>query len=123
MNNDLQGSRNRLLKLIFLHILTLILGLILLYYLQLSNKLASFAIGWAVGTLNLLLIWVFWDLAFKKKFIALLVLIIVLKYAFLAVLIYKLTTLSWLDPLVLAAGLLSLVGTVTVFSLVRPLRS
>lgn len=123
MNNDLHGSRNRLLKLIYLHAVTLILGIILLYYLELSHKFASYAIGWLVGTLNLLLIWIFWDLAFKKKFIALLVLIIVLKYAFLAVLIYKLTTLSWLDPLVLAAGLLSLVGTVTVFSLVRPLRS
>lgn len=123
MKIELFASRNRLLKLLLLHVLTLVLGLFLLYYLELSSKLASFAIGWGIGTLNLVLIGLFWALAFKKKFIALLVLIIVLKYAFLAILIYKLTTLSWLDPLVLASGLLSLVGTVTVFSLVRPLRS
>jgi len=96
----------------------LFMSLSLIIFLAWGKVLAiSFACGWVIAMVNLFLIWALWRLVFQKKLIALVVVIIVLKYAILGLVTYKLIKASWLNPLGFAMGLLSNVLAITIFAL------
>lgn len=68
----------------------------------------SFASGGLVVAANFILLGLGWNLVFRKKLIALSVLIIVFKYAILGIIIYQLVKQNWLLPLWFAAGVASI---------------
>jgi hypothetical protein len=73
-----------------------------------QHQASSFAIGASLVSLNLFSHYFAWNLIFKKKFIALGVVIIVFKYAFLGLIVYLLSLISWIVPAYVALGLATL---------------
>ena len=69
----------------------------------------SCLIGGGIMLLNLLGIYLLWHLIFSKKSIALAVFVIIFKYLILGVVLWNLSSISWLKPLGLVAGLSTLV--------------
>jgi hypothetical protein len=90
-------------------ILILAIGSLALFFSETRHGVSSFASGGFVITLNFILLGAGWNLIFRKKLIALSVLIIVFKYAILGVIIYHLVKQNWLSPFWFAAGIASIV--------------
>lgn len=87
-------------------ILSAVITLLLWFY---SYETQAF--NFAVGSLVMLALYfsnaLVLEWVFKKKHVALALLVIVCKYAILAVIIYRLVRLNQLDPLFFAMGVLS----------------
>ncbi|WP_413289492.1 hypothetical protein [Bdellovibrio sp. HCB337] len=86
-------------------ILVLAIGCGLLWLAGMQQKISSFAIGGLIVTGNFILLGLGWGVVFRKKLIALPVLIIVFKYAILGVIIYHFVKQSWMQPFWFAAGI------------------
>ncbi len=71
-----------------------ILGLVFVVFFmpRITN---SFLTGWALSTINFLLLNFFWRRVFEKKHIAMTLLLVITKYAGLAALLYLLVNSNW----------------------------
>lgn len=95
----------------------LIAGAALLWIFSTPQNTASYAAGSAVVLLNFVFLSTGWSLIFRKKWVAVAVAIIVIKYAILGVLLYSLIHQPWLDLLWFAVGVASFVGTALIFAM------
>jgi hypothetical protein len=95
------------------------MGSLLLYFNGPQYAALSFAVGSLIVTGNFILLGSGWKLVFRKKLIALSVLIIVFKYAILGVIIYHFVKQSWLQPFWFAAGVASMMGASLIYALTQ----
>lgn len=95
-------------RVLLFQILITLLGSLLLWAFSRPDLIASYAVGSALVAGNFLLLGTLINFIFKKKLIALMVLVIVFKYAILGIIIYLLVKQSWLVPLWFAAGVSSM---------------
>lgn len=95
------------------------LGWILLIFNGPQHGATSFAVGSLIVTGNFILLGSGWKLVFRKKLIALSVLIIVFKYAILGVIIYHFVKQSWMQPFWFAAGVASMMGASLIYALTQ----
>lgn len=79
----------------------------------------SFGIGALIIMGNFILLGTGWKLVFRKKLIALSVLIIVFKYAILGVIIYHFVKQSWMQPFWFAVGVASMMGASLIYVLTQ----
>ncbi|MGZ3724949.1 MAG: hypothetical protein ACXWQQ_04085 [Pseudobdellovibrio sp.] len=83
----------------------------------------SFAISIAMGCATVLInvggLAVFWRLIFSKKHIALASVIIIFKYLILAVILWSLYAVKWLNPAGFCIGLASLLFSIFVLLIVK----
>jgi hypothetical protein len=84
--------------------LSILLGSLLLGIFFDQNSGYSFAIGGVIVLINISVIWICWRFLIQKKLVALALLIIVFKYAILAIILYKIVNLAWAQPLWLGLG-------------------
>ena len=90
--------------LLLIQFLAILLGSLLLGIFLDHNSGYSFAIGGIIVLSNISVIWLCWTYLIPKKLIAVAILIIVFKYAILAIILYKVLHLSWVQPLWLGLG-------------------
>ncbi len=83
-------------------------GFLSLWFFGPRQSAESFLSGGLLITFNFILLGIGWNLVFRKKLVALSVLIIVFKYAILGVIIYQLVNQPWLLPFWFAAGVASI---------------
>lgn len=76
----------------------------------------SFLVGGLLIFVNFVFLSSGWSLIFKKKLIALAVLLIVIKYAILGIIIYHAVRDSWVEPVWFALGISSFVATILVYT-------
>jgi len=95
-------------RVLLFQILIVAIGSFLLWLFEHPQFVSSFAAGGALVTANFVLLGSTLNFIFKKKLIALMVLVIVFKYAILGIIIYLLVKQSWLIPLWFAAGVSSM---------------
>lgn len=84
-----------------------------------QHKLASFAAGWFLVLLNLVLLALIGFLLLRKKLIALAGPVIVIKYAILGIFIYRLMLEPWADAVFFLVGVATLLVTVSIQALQR----
>ena len=94
-----------------------ILGAILVFYINARQCAASYAMGSALILINLIFLTWVWSNILKKKFIALSVSLIVLKYALLGIVIYKIISDRETDLAWFSVGLGSLIISILLFAL------
>lgn len=82
----------------------------------------STAVGGLVVLLNLILLTVGWAMLLRKKFVALAVTVIVIKYAILGIIIYQLMLQPWLSPVFFLVGVSSLLATIVISSSLNEMR-
>jgi hypothetical protein len=80
----------------------------------------SYGLGGVVMFANVAILGMVWDRLLRKKYVALSVSIIVIKYAVLGAILYKAFNLSWVDPLVLSVGIGSFGLSAVIYGLVTP---
>lgn len=97
----------------------LALGCLLLFINGPQHAALSFAVGCLIVTGNFILLGTGWKLVFRKKLIALSVLIIVFKYAILGVIIYHFVKQSWMQPFWFATGVASMMGASLIYALTQ----
>ena len=95
-------------KVLTFQILIVVIGSLLLWAFGHQNLISSFASGGALVAGNFLVLGTLINFIFKKKLIALMVLVIVFKYAILGIIIYLLLKQTWLFPFWFAAGVSSM---------------
>lgn len=96
--------------------LLLVLVSALLLVLSTAQNSASYASGSALVFLNFLFLSTGWTLIFNKKWVAIAIAIIVIKYAILGVLLYSLMHQPWLDLTWLVVGVSSFIGTTLIYA-------
>lgn len=105
------------MKLMFItQSLFMTVGTALLLVFNTAHNAASYGAGAAVVLLNFIFLSTGWGLIFRKKWVAIAIAIIVIKYAILGVLLYSLIHQPWLDLVWFAVGVSSFVGTALVFA-------
>lgn len=72
--------------------------------------------------MNLILLTVGWAMLLRKKFVALAVTVIVIKYAILGIIIYQLMLQPWLSPVFFLVGVSSLLATIVISSSLNEMR-
>jgi hypothetical protein len=95
-------------RILLFQIVIVVLGALLLWLFKAPQGIGSFVAGGALIAGNFLLLGSVLKFIFKKKLIALMVLVIVFKYAILGIIIYLLMKQSWLIPFWFAAGVSSM---------------
>ena len=80
----------------------------------------SFGLGGLIMFANVALLAFVWDRILRKKFVALGILTIVTKYAFLGLVLYKALELPWVDGLYLSFGVGSFVIAASIYGLIGP---
>lgn len=104
-------------RVVLFQILVIVLTSLVLYIAGLQHKISSFLTGSLVVGGNFILGAVGWKLVFRKKLIALAILIIVFKYAILGVIIYHFVKQSWMQPVWFAAGVTSMMMASLIYGL------
>lgn len=99
--------------------LMLAVGYILLRFNGPQYADLSFAVAGLIVMGNFILLGSGWKLVFRKKLIALSVLIIVFKYAILGVIIYHFVKQSWLQPFWFATGVATMMGASLIYALTQ----
>ena len=84
-----------------------------------TDAALSCLIGAGIMFLNLIGFYIAMKLVFAKKSIALTVLVIIFKYTTLSFVFWKLTQVSWLQPVGFVAGIATLVLAILSMTLVR----
>ena len=84
----------------------------------LSNTMNGWSFGAGAGTVlvNFVFLSAGWGLIFRKKWVALAIAIIVIKYAILGALLYYLMQQPWLNLTWFAVGVASFVGTALIYA-------
>lgn len=95
-------------RVLLFQLLIVMLGSFLLWAFDRTLDIPSYAAGGALVSGNFFTLGSILNFIFKKKLIALMVLVIVFKYAILGIIIYVLVKQSWLIPLWFAAGVSSM---------------
>lgn len=101
--------------------LIIAIGGALLYFTDARHGVSSYLIGGLIVMANFVLLGLGWSLVFRKKLIALSVLIIVFKYAILGVIIYHFVKQSWLQPFWFAAGVAGMMVASLIYGLTQGL--
>lgn len=104
-------------RILLFQILVVALGSFLLFLAGQQQEIGSFIAGSLVVAGNFILLGFGVKLVFRKKLIALSVLIIVFKYAILGVIIYYLVKQSWVQPIWFAAGVTSMMMASLIYGL------
>lgn len=81
---------------------------------------ASFGLGGSLMFANVLLLTLFWGLIIRKKLVAVGLFVIVTKYAFLGLVVYKSFELGWLEPLSMSLGVGTFGLAAVIYSLIIP---
>lgn len=104
---------------LIIQILIQSIGAALLLFNGPQHAALSFVAGGLIVTGNFILLGTGWKLVFRKKLIALSVLIIVFKYAILGVIIYHFVRQTWMQPFWFAAGVASMMGASLIYVLIQ----
>lgn len=95
------------------------IGTLLLWFSGPQHAALSFIVGALIVTGNFILLGSGWKMVFRKKLIALSVLIIVFKYAILGVIIYHFVRQTWMQPFWFAIGVASMMGASLIYALTQ----
>ncbi|MBK9324675.1 MAG: hypothetical protein IPM97_17305 [Bdellovibrionaceae bacterium] len=103
-------------RILLFQTLIILLGVTTLFYFGPRHSAESFFSGGLLIAINFIFLGFAWNLVFRKKLVALSVLIIVFKYAILGVIIYQLVKQTWLLPFWFAAGVASMMIASLIFA-------
>jgi hypothetical protein len=117
---DENGSRNFVIgKMLKIHLALTVTGAMVWGAFGSGRQVESFGLAAAIGAIQLAIIIWCWFRVLAKKSIALPGSVIVIKYAVLGVLIYRILVDHWVDPLAFLTGLGMMVITVVIFGYVQ----
>lgn len=105
------------MKLLFFSQIILVLaGTLLFWVFNTTQQTWSYAAGSGLVLLNFALLASGWGLLFQKKWVALAVIIIVIKYAILGALLFYLVNRPWMNLVGFSVGVASFVATALIFA-------
>jgi hypothetical protein len=104
-------------RVIIFQLLTALIGSFIMWLCGANQGIGSYITGALVVAGNFIFLGSSMNLVFRKKLIALPVLIIVFKYAILGIILYHLVKQSWMQPFWFAIGVASMMGGSLIYGL------